>query len=761
MTEKTSAPQLTAETPAAPKPKRFISLRWRFTLPLFIVVLLAAMGGAYLLARSLGGGLAAVQDTTLLETSRAVAQRAVDLYNRQRQEAQRIAFTEGVVEGIEGQQAEGLHSILEGLARVADLDGVIVTDASGVEVLGLQRVPGEDDYALSTGTDLGEQAIIRDVLDAGFVGATALMRTNEGLMLFTAVPASAEDRVTGVVLVGWRLDAVLDALQGGAPAEVAFYGADGRLLQTTFAAPDLEALSLAREVFNQALTSVQQVPLQAMQIGGVPYQSAYFPFNFGPQALGVIGTLLPDAVPYATENGRQAVAALASVLTGVVVSAAFIAMTRVATRANRLKAAAQALAAGERATRTGMQAVDEISAVGQALDEYADYVQTREDKLRIMLRRQRREVTHITAVLEALPDGVIVQDMDGRVLLMNEHAKRLLGSQRVFRSARLDELASVVTQVMGPALAPGLYMLGEPQRIGLDDRMLSAQAAAVMSATQHRLGTVLLLRDVTDMVRQERAREELLGRLMEEIQQPLAGLGRAGARSRTDLVNAFAREITRQAVALQKMIVDLRELNDVSVAAIQRSQQPIRVETLLWGVANEWRQVAQANGLTMHIIIEQKRLFVLGDERRLRWAMGNVVDNAIKYTPSGGALTLEIQESADGMARLRVRDNGVGIARDELQFVFTRFYRGTPTAQDGTVIRVPGMGQGLSAARQIFEAHGGAVRIKSTPGVGTAVYMSLPLTSGEAYQLPYLEEVDMEGETVLLDHSIPHEIRIE
>lgn len=756
MIEKTTP----SDAPRSPR-KRFISLRWRFTLPLFIVVLIVAMGGAYLLARNLGGELSAVQENNLLETSRAVAQRAVDLYNRERQEAQRIAFTAGIAEAISDQQVESLHSMLEGLARVAELDSVIVTDPTGLEVLGLQRVAAADDYALNMGTDMREQAIIRDVLDAGFVGATELLRTNEGLLLYTAVPINPDGQLAGIVLVGLRLDVVLEALQGGAPAEVAFYGVDGRLLQTTFAAPELEALSLAREVFNQALTSVQQVPIQTMQIGGIPYQGAYFPFNFGPQALGVVGTLLPDTVPFTTESGRQAVALLAAALAGVVVIAAFISMTRLTARANRVQAAAQALAAGERTTRTGMQATDEISAVGQALDEYAEYIQTREDKLRVLLRRQRREVTHITAVLEALPDGAIVQDMDGRVLLMNDQAKRLLGSQRVFRSAGIHELASVVTSVLGSALAPGLYMLGEPQRIGLDDRMLSAQSAAVMSATQHRLGTVILLRDVTDTVRQERAREEMLGRLMEDIQQPLAGLGRAGARSKTDLVNAFAREITRQAVALQKMIVDMRELQDVDIAAIQRTQRPLRVETLLWGVANEWRQVAQASGLTMHIIIEQKKLFILGDERRLRWALGNIIDNAIKYTPAGGALTLEIQEAQENMARLRVRDNGVGIARDELQHVFTRFYRGTPTAKDGSVIRVPGMGQGLSAARQLFEAHGGLIRIKSTPGVGTAVYMSLPLTSGDAYELPYLEDLDMEGETVLLNNDIRQNIQIE
>jgi signal transduction histidine kinase len=177
--------------------------------------------------------------------------------------------------------------------------------------------------------------------------------------------------------------------------------------------------------------------------------------------------------------------------------------------------------------------------------------------------------------------------------------------------------------------------------------------------------------------------------------------------------------------------------------------------------ANEWRQIAQAGNLTLHVIIERKGLYILGDERRLRWALGSIVDNAIKYTPPGGALTLEIQEESGEMGRLRVRDNGAGISRDDLPHVFTRFFRGTPVTKSGRVIHVPGMGQGLTIARQIFEAHGGGIRIKSNQNVGTAVYMSLPLTSGEQFDLPYFDEADMDGETMLLDTNIPLDVEIE
>jgi hypothetical protein len=311
------------QTDPTPQP-RFISLRWRFIFPLFLVMLLVAMLGAYAVAINLGGGLEVSQRNILLQSSRAVAERAAGLYERQRQEAQRIAFTVGVAESIRDRQSASLHSILEGLARGA-ADSVIVIDTAGLEVLGCSAWR-TGDYAVNIGGDLSDQPIIRGVLDEGYVGATGLVRTPEGIMLFTAVPASLGDELVGVVLVGHSLESALAELKGSAMGEVALYGADGALLQTTFPSlDDFPSRTLARELFSQTLTAVQQVPIETVTIGGVPYQSAYFPFHFGPTALGVIGTLLPDNVPFATEVGRQLTALTAAALAGAAVIMAFVA----------------------------------------------------------------------------------------------------------------------------------------------------------------------------------------------------------------------------------------------------------------------------------------------------------------------------------------------------------------------------------------------------------------------------------------------------
>lgn len=750
---------IAGQSSAQPPIRRFLSLRWRSIWPVTLVVTVVAMVGAYFLANNLSRGVADVDENILLQNAQTAAEMTVDFYERQRTETQRVAYTIGIPEAIRARQSISLHAQLEGIAAAAGLDSLIVTDAQGIEVTGLLRTETPDftDYAVSTDTLLSNELLVRQVLDEGVIGATGFWGTTEGLFIYTASPILLDNQTIGVVLAGNRLRTVLSAMSASAIADLVLYDGDGQVLETTFPLETISItdLTLDTPLRNQILGAVGQVITPPPTVlGGTSYRSAYLPFNFGPNTLGIIGIFVPNNVPFATEIGRQMTALLVSALTGGVVITVFLIASRISARAERVAATAQALAIGEGYRRTGMTATDEISAIGQALDQYADAVQARQDKLREMLRKQRREVNYYTSVLESMPDGVIVQDISGRVLLMNEHAKALLGSQRVYRSSGLHELAAIVTGEVGPSLAPGLYALGEPQRLMLDGRMLSAQAAGVLSATKMRIGTVIVLRDITSQVREDQAREALLSQLSRDIQQPLSALAQTGARSPNDLVHAFAREISRYSAALQKMIVDMRELHYLPSMDVKSQWRPLRLEALIWAVANDWRQIAQVAGLTLHVIIEQKGIYVLGDERRLRWALGNIADNAIKYTETGGAMTLEIKSESDGMVHLRIRDNGVGIQPDELEYVFMRFYRGTPINRTGDVIRVPGMGQGLSIAQNIIEAHGGRITIKSKPAVGTAVYISLPVTAPVAYELPFLDADAMEGETVQLPPNL-------
>lgn len=705
---------------------RMISLRWRVLVPV-VVILVVVTTAAYLMARNIDMVPAASADNLLYQTQSAIRQQADMLHADDQRIARSLSAIPGINDALSAGDAAAISDSVARIIRRQNLDDVILTDSQGAVVAGWRWDGSQYRPLDAAGVDLELLSLGQPV--SGF----ALV--NGETLLYTAQPVRQGEAQIGSMLVGRRLTRLLSSLHTSALAEVALFGPDQQLLASTMPV-------------DTPLSPSSTDTIQPVDLAGESYQSLAFPLNYGNSTPGTMNIYLPRNIGAGV--GQQLNGLLLAVAAAAVVIVVYVAISMITMRLRHIIRTLEALSHGERTARTHMQPVDEVGRLGQALDQYADYAQERQDALRASLRRQRRENEHLTAVLEALSDGVIVQDIDGRVILMNEKARDLLGSKRVLRSnPDLLEMTAFVTDQLGPVLAPGIYTLGEPQRIHLDQYVVSAQVAAVMALTGQRLGTVIMLHDVTEAAQKEAARDALLRQMQAEIQEPLADLAptRPG-----EPASPVMREIRTHASALQKMILEMRELTDAHLKkTADERQRPLLLDTLVWVIANEWRQVALAQNLKLHVILEQSGLYVLGEERRLRWAIGNIVDNAIKYTPPGGDLTIEVRDDiSDGRAHLRVRDNGVGIAREELGQVFTRFYRGKPTTPEGRQIRVPGSGQGLTTARQIFEAHGGSIRIKSKPGVGTAVYFTIPLTAPISYELPQTNDL-LEGETVRID----------
>lgn len=739
-----------------PRKPLFISMRWRFILPLAMVITIIAMIGAYILASRMANNFEISEDNVLIQSSQAVANRSVTLYERQRAEAQRVAFTQGIAENIIRNNVTALYEALETLARTADLDSIIVTDPAGLEVAGVLRVRNSDpiDYSFSTQFDLQGEPIVQAVINEDAIGTTGFIQTPQGLMTYVAVPIINDGSFAGVALVGQRLSSLVQNLRASAVAHLTIYDAEGSAYFTSLDldTQTLEDLAISSQTISQTLTST--MPISAgSTFGSTRYRTLYMPFEFGENTLGVVATLVPDNVPFASSLGRQLSAIFAAILAGTVVLLTFAVVDRYANRLDKVAKTATSLSVGMRDARTGLKASDEIGAVGAALDRFAWVSQQREDQLRTHLWRQRRERNYMIAVFESLPEGVIVQDRDGEVVMMNDNARKLLSKQQAFQND-IAELSKHLPQILGRELASGIYALGEPQNLQQNGQMLSAQAAAILTHNQQRIGTVMLLRDITEEVQQEQAREALLSQLSADIQQPLSTMAQSEAKHPSPDMREFAREVSRTSATLQKMIVDMRELTKYTPEQSQNRQRPLLAETLLYAVANDWRQIAQAANLDLRVLVENTGHYILGDESRLRLAIGNIVDNAIKYTPENGIVTIEIKTVENGMLHMRVRDNGVGISADDMKYVFMPFYRGTPIMADGTIIHVPGMGQGLPIARQIIWAHGGIMKVKSRSDIGSAIYFALPITSGASFTLPLLNDADMEGETMKLPDDV-------
>jgi signal transduction histidine kinase len=144
---------------------------------------------------------------------------------------------------------------------------------------------------------------------------------------------------------------------------------------------------------------------------------------------------------------------------------------------------------------------------------------------------------------------------------------------------------------------------------------------------------------------------------------------------------------------------------------------------VLAAAAAPFRTLAGEQGVTLSVQTPEEPVMLTCDRHRLEMAIGNLVDNALKFTSAGGEVRVSLRTEAERVA-VCVRDTGAGIPPEDLPHIFERFYRGRGNA-------VPGSGLGLAIVKSIAEAHGGTVRVQSEVGKGTEVTLVLRRASGE------------------------------
>jgi len=249
-----------------------------------------------------------------------------------------------------------------------------------------------------------------------------------------------------------------------------------------------------------------------------------------------------------------------------------------------------------------------------------------------------------------------------------------------------------------------------------------------------------LLRSVNALVMRleslEQARRQFVANLVHELGRPLGALqpaiealrGRAGCDEdlRQELLAGMQNEVGQ----LRRLLDDLAGLHDEVLGTLELALQPASLSQWLPDILAPWRAATQAKGLEWRAEIPSGLPELALDRDRFSQALGNLVSNAIKYTPVHGRVSVEagVQEAK---AWIRVSDTGPGIPAEERERVFTPFYQ----SQIGR--RFPqGMGLGLSIAQNLIAAHGGWLEVDSVPGAGSTFTIWLPLELGEQETSP-------------------------
>ncbi len=351
------------------------------------------------------------------------------------------------------------------------------------------------------------------------------------------------------------------------------------------------------------------------------------------------------------------------------------------------------------------------------------------NRLAARLQQQRAqsaaEQAQLQAVLEHMADGVLIVDDQGRVQRLNPAAARLLRLSR--ETAQGRPFSQAVWD----------HRLIEAWRACRDQGheqvlLLEREGQTFVHAIFTPLGgtdpgrpCLVILQDLSRIRRLETVRRDFIANLSHELRTPLTGL-KVLVETLLDLGPSRPEDAARlllrmdeQVDYLARLVQDLLDLSRLEAGPARLQLQPMPPAQVL-ALAERLRPQAERKGVALEVRSPEPHLpVVLADPDRIAQVVGNLVHNAIKFTPPGGRVTLGAEADGEGV-RFVVADTGVGIAAEDLPRVFERFYKGDRAR------RSQGSGLGLAIAKHLVEAHGGRIGVESRPGQGSRFWFWLP-----------------------------------
>jgi NtrC-family two-component system sensor histidine kinase KinB len=357
----------------------------------------------------------------------------------------------------------------------------------------------------------------------------------------------------------------------------------------------------------------------------------------------------------------------------------------------------------------------------------------------------------LEATLGALPDAVVVIDPDGMVSSANPPASRVLGTATRPQRGRIADLplpAAAIDAIRealdGQPREDTAMRLDRAIRVSLDgrSRALLPRVVPVPGFPRGRHGAVLVLYDVTDLVQLDEMRLELIAVASHELRTPLTTMRMtlsmltedAGALTRRhqDLLSTALMGVDQLAETIDEFL----DLTRIEAGQLRLAWDRVDVTALVRGAAGAVQARCDEAGITLRVLVgEDVPATIAGDPPRLQVVVANVLTNAIKYTPAGGAVTVDVSslrggDPAAAQVQIVVMDTGRGVPPEHRERIFEKFFRVEHDRAEGDQ-GVRGAGIGLYLSRQIVEAHGG--RISCGPGEGehgTAIVIALPADRG-------------------------------
>ena len=554
----------------------------------------------------------------------------------------------------------------------------------------------------------------------------ALDQTGETLsaeaLLMARVVEDALARGTGQE----DLDPLVDAASRDVAARVTVIAADGRVLADSAASgAELRALEnhAGRPEVQEALAGRTARVRRHSATVGTELLYAAAPVRRDGRIVGV--ARVSRGIEAIEEPGRDLWRSAALALFLALVATGLLSMLLSASLGRSLRElmeTARQYAQGNLSARIRVRREDELGELARIINHSADQLQGRMAEI-------ARDRGRTDAILSAMDDGVLAVDHRGTVVLANPSLGRALDlsdapGRHYLEVIRQREVGALVEEV----LRTGERGEAEVEILHLR-RVFSITGVPFPGEEGTPHGVVLTFNDATERHRLEAIRRDFVANASHELRTPLTSIRgfvealEDGAVAEPPTAQRFLGKIRTHADRMAALVDDLLELSRLESGA----RAPDLVETRLAEVVED--VVASFAGAATRKDISLRRTdkgapAVLTDPERLRRVLENLVDNAVKYTPTGGRVEVTTSAGPDGSARIEVADNGPGIAGEHLARIFERFYR----VDKARSRELGGTGLGLSIVKHLAEGMGASVSVESEPGRGARFMVTLPAT---------------------------------
>ncbi len=456
-----------------------------------------------------------------------------------------------------------------------------------------------------------------------------------------------------------------------------------------------------------------------------------------------VATLMLSSAASSIVDTREALTRIlflvAMAVGGIALLLAYFSGRRITRPIQTLTATAGAVREGDLTAQAPISGDDEVGRLGETFNEMTSSLLKMTNDLRSAAREEHRLRARIETIIQSMADGLVATDAEHKVLAFNREAELLTGLKARHAIGKpVDEVLQAVDANgekvalpifdLGSGMVDNIYLMKRNRQ-----RVPVAVVSAALTAEEGEVaGGVAVLRDMTREREVERMKSEFLANISHELRTPLTPIkGYAEILGRKevppDKVKKFVGGILEGTARLERIIQLLVDFSAMEAGRLAPRSKPIDIGDMVDAVARDWdlRAPSHSIGAQVDGILPK----VAGDERLLRRALEEVMDNAVKFSPRGGSIKLHARGvgGSNGERRRRaveitISDEGIGIPPEDLPKIFSDFHQldGSETRSFG------GLGLGLAFVQRIVEAHNGAVTVESELERGTALTINIP-----------------------------------